>query len=264
MRADRKQRLSEMKAICQPKEKMSGAAAIDRLVYRRIGFLFTRLFLKTRVTPNQITWAWGALMVVSSLLFLFGDPWLNLIGAGGWVLAFSLDASDGEVARYRGTSSKRGYFLDQMNHSVTWPLMFFCLGLGLYYVTGDVINIAIGFVAGTFKLLFWATPKIHLFIHLNGNPNANDVDVQSVLLGAAVIKDKKRSVKLKDWNPLISLNMHLLVFIMVIIDLALHLMSITFELLWMTSFLSIFVLLCAGGYALMFVIRFVVLYRRLD
>jgi hypothetical protein len=29
-----------------------------------------RVLVKTRVTPNQITWAWGLMMLASSLLLL--------------------------------------------------------------------------------------------------------------------------------------------------------------------------------------------------
>lgn len=72
-RAEKRKRIEDMRRICQPEKSMKEAIAIDRVVYRRIGFLFTRIFVKTPITPNQITWIWGAMMMVFSALFLFHD-----------------------------------------------------------------------------------------------------------------------------------------------------------------------------------------------
>ena len=73
MSAERKQKIREMKEICSPKSREALAPAVSRFVYLKIGFLFTRLLVKTRVTPNQITWFWGLLM-----MFLILAIWLSM------------------------------------------------------------------------------------------------------------------------------------------------------------------------------------------
>jgi phosphatidylglycerophosphate synthase len=99
------------------------------LYMRRISPYLTRLLLRAGFSANAVT----GLMIVSGATAGFA---LLVPGLWGAVLAVLLtqlqmlwDASDGEVARWRGTSSPLGVFLDRVGHYLTESLI--PIGLGV-------------------------------------------------------------------------------------------------------------------------------------
>jgi phosphatidylglycerophosphate synthase len=110
--------LEELRAICHPASTMSrnGEHWIARLWLRDVSLRITRALVRTSVTANQLT----ALMIVVGLTAalaaaLPGIGWA--LGAAGLVLGyFLLDLCDGEVARWRGTASVTGVYLDRVGH----------------------------------------------------------------------------------------------------------------------------------------------------
>lgn len=99
------------------------------LYMRRISPYLTRLLVRAGLTANAVT----ALMIVTGAASGFA---LLVPGLGGALLAVLLtqlqmlwDASDGEVARWRGTSSPLGVFLDKVGHYLTESLI--PIGLGV-------------------------------------------------------------------------------------------------------------------------------------
>lgn len=42
-------------------------------VFVRLGCFLSRFFLRTGLTPNQITWSWGAMMTISSLFLVLNE-----------------------------------------------------------------------------------------------------------------------------------------------------------------------------------------------
>jgi phosphatidylglycerophosphate synthase len=99
------------------------------LYMRRISPYLTRLLIRAGLTANAVT----ALMIVTGAASGFA---LLVPGLGGAVLAVLLtqlqmlwDASDGEVARWRGTSSPLGVFLDKVGHYLTESLIPLALGV---------------------------------------------------------------------------------------------------------------------------------------
>jgi phosphatidylglycerophosphate synthase len=96
---------------------------------RRISPYLTRLLLKTPITANGVTW----LMVATGASAAFA---LLIPGLPGGVLAAALgqlqmlwDCSDGEVARWRGTTSPKGVFIDRVGHYTAEGLIPIALGL---------------------------------------------------------------------------------------------------------------------------------------
>ena len=239
-RAEKKARIEEMRRICQPDKTMEEAIASDRLIYRRIGFLFTRVFVKTNITPNQITWVWGALMMIFSSLFLFHDYWYSLIGAVGWILAFAMDNTDGEVARFKKMTSKRGLFLDLVNHSVTLPFLFFCIGTGVFLQTGMFRFPIFGFIAGVGMLLIMVMPELFNSVGVDdGLSRGNSLEVEGTTM--------KHYKLIRDLNPLSFLNMFFVLLFFAAINR-----------------LDIFLYLYAAGYMAGCIFRFAILYRKLE
>jgi len=84
---------------------------ISRYINRRISDPIARLLSRTRITPNQISWAAFGLAVLSFLSFIYN--W-NIVA--GILAQFSsiVDGVDGSLARIKGTTSVFGGFLDSI------------------------------------------------------------------------------------------------------------------------------------------------------
>ncbi len=74
----------------------------------------------------------GAAVAIGS-----GTRWGFVGGVGLAFLAFWLDHVDGQVARWRGSSSLDGVYLDYLMHHVANLTLGFALGFGLAERSGD-------------------------------------------------------------------------------------------------------------------------------
>lgn len=104
---------------------------IADLYQRKISPYLTRIFLRTPITANGVTW----LMIIAGASI---GPALLIPGWQGIALALFLshlqmliDCCDGEVARWRETKSPMGIFLDKLGHYVAEGLLPICFGLRL-------------------------------------------------------------------------------------------------------------------------------------
>jgi CDP-L-myo-inositol myo-inositolphosphotransferase len=70
-----------------------------------------RLLAKTRITPNQISWAAFSIALLSFVSFVFSQ---NIVGGLLVQLSSIVDGVDGSLARLKGTSSSFGGFLDSI------------------------------------------------------------------------------------------------------------------------------------------------------
>jgi len=123
--------IAQLRVVIQPpaiRGRRSAEHWTGDLYMRQISPYLTRGLLRAGFSANAVT----ALMIVTGFA---AGPALLLPGLAGAVLAVALtqlqmlwDASDGEVARWRGTSSPLGVFLDRVGHYGTESLL--PLGLG--------------------------------------------------------------------------------------------------------------------------------------
>ncbi len=113
--------IAELRRVAQPEHVRNRAAAehwVAHAYLRQISPYLTRPLLSLGLSANQVTW----LMIASAALAAVATSWAGLAGA---VLAAVLvqlqmlfDCSDGEVARWRGTSSPVGVYLDRVGHYI--------------------------------------------------------------------------------------------------------------------------------------------------
>jgi len=124
-----------------------------RLVMPRLSVRVTRLALAyTRLTPNQITIVSLLFGLAAAAAYTAGNPLVVLGGLLAFHVHVLLDYVDGEVARCRGETSVRGAYFDLMTDRLTFPLLVFGAGVGVYRQLGDPAALIVGFVA-TFGLL---------------------------------------------------------------------------------------------------------------
>lgn len=92
---------------------------------------FSIWFINHKVKPNTITLMMIIFGIVGSILFAIPNIFSKFIGYMFWILWFTMDLSDGEVARYTKTFSKYGMHLDYIAHLVDHPAMTIAIWLTL-------------------------------------------------------------------------------------------------------------------------------------
>ena len=124
--------VAELREATQPAsifERDSGEHWAGRLYIRRASPYMTRELLKTRITPNGVTW----LMLLSGLAaagVLCLPGLLPALAAFLLIqLQILLDCSDGELARWRNVRSTTGIYLDRIAHWTTETALPIALGI---------------------------------------------------------------------------------------------------------------------------------------
>ncbi|MFF0188756.1 CDP-alcohol phosphatidyltransferase family protein [Streptomyces sp. NPDC005244] len=103
--------------------------------------LVRQLALRTRVTPNQITWGAFLLGLASAACFALGDwRWL-VAGAVIYHVSFIFDCMDGKLARLTGQSSVFGAWLDFVFDRIRVAVCAIALMGGQYERTGETLYI---------------------------------------------------------------------------------------------------------------------------
>jgi phosphatidylglycerophosphate synthase len=135
--------IAQLRAVTQPPAVRGRRTAehwTGDLYMRRISPYVTRALLPTGISANGVTW----LMIISGWL---AAPALLLPGIAGAILAvlctqlqMMWDACDGEVARWRGTSSPMGIFLDKVGHYTVETLIALALGVRAAGGAGDITD----------------------------------------------------------------------------------------------------------------------------
>ncbi|HEY5224710.1 MAG TPA: CDP-alcohol phosphatidyltransferase family protein [Microbacteriaceae bacterium] len=134
-KADRPARprsIAELRAVAQPPEVRSRANAehwTASLYLRDLSPYLTWMLLKTRVSANGVT---GLMILVgwsTAAALLIPGIWGALVALVLGQLQMLVDCCDGEVARWRGTSSPAGVFLDKVGHYSTEALIPVVLGI---------------------------------------------------------------------------------------------------------------------------------------
>jgi phosphatidylglycerophosphate synthase len=150
--------IAELRSVCQPPATLNRVNAehwAGRLYMRQISIYVTRVLLRLGVSADTVT----SIMVVVGVL---GGLALLLPGLPGAIAAvvliqvyLLLDCCDGEVARWRGTSSVRGVYLDRVGHYLTEATLLAALGFRAAGLGANVWTV-IGLLAAIFALLIKA------------------------------------------------------------------------------------------------------------
>jgi phosphatidylglycerophosphate synthase len=167
--------------ITQPESVRSRASAehwVAHLYLRDISPYLTRILLRLGLSANGVTW----LMILAAALAAVVTSWPSIIAAVAVVvlvqLQMLLDCCDGEVARWRGTSSAKGVYLDRLGHYVAECGIAVALGIR---ATGEFRLSGIWISAGLLLALLIALNKVendlvHLSRHYAGLPKIADAE----------------------------------------------------------------------------------------
>lgn len=219
-----------------------------------LGRLFAHLFVRTPLTPNQITWFWGGLMVLSGLLYSTGSYVPCILGGIIWVCAYGMDYTDGIIARYKDMKSAKGAYLDLVVHRVTYPILMFCIGWGVY-VSGGVPWIDFFWFDDTFYIYLGLAAGVSMDVFMDLVPMYEKFKVGektfedrkgSTAVEGRLVKNQDIFKKLMNFNPLVFTNMMLMLPVFAILDL-----------------MGLFIIIYGVGYTLVTAARVVIMYRDL-
>ncbi|MEI5583291.1 MULTISPECIES: CDP-alcohol phosphatidyltransferase family protein [unclassified Agromyces] len=159
--------IAELRAVTQPPEVRNRRNAehwTASLYLRDLSPYLTWLLLRTRISANGVT---GLMILVgwsTAAALLIPGVWGALLAVVLGQLQMLVDCCDGEVARWRGTRSPAGVFLDKVGH----------------YSTEALIPIALGIRAAAYPLEFpadflWTTVGALLALVIVLNKALNDM-----------------------------------------------------------------------------------------
>lgn len=183
--------IAQLREVTQPPSVRTRAGAehwVAHAYLRDISPYLTRVLLKAGLSANGVTW----LMIGSAALAAVATGWSTLAGAVLAVvfvqLQMLLDCCDGEVARWRATSSPKGVYLDRVGHYVAECGIAVALGVR---VTGGPQLSGVWISAGLLLGLLVALNKVendlvHVSRHYAGMTQMVDAEAVRVPRGGAL------------------------------------------------------------------------------
>lgn len=142
-------RLEELKGL---KKKDLDAPWI-RKVLRYIATPIAIALSKTRITPNQVSFVYFMLYIVSAFLYSKGDYFNNLVASVLLFIGIILDRVDGSLARIKKIESDYGYWFDKTFDNLGRTAIFLGLTFGVYKQTGNYLMWPLGLLGITNYLL---------------------------------------------------------------------------------------------------------------
>ena len=124
--------IAELRATTQPASlfaRNSGEHWAGRLYVRRLSPYLTRPLLRTRVTPNAVTWGMIAVGLLAAAVLTLPGVIPAALAALLIQCQILLDCVDGEIARWRRQFSPAGIYLDRLGHYVTETALPIALGI---------------------------------------------------------------------------------------------------------------------------------------
>ena len=221
--------IAELKLITQPESVRSRAGAehwVAHLYLRDISPYLTRILLRLGLSANGVTW----LMILTAALTAIVTSWPSIIAAVVVVLLAQLqmllDCCDGEVARWRQTSSPAGVYLDRVGHYVAECGIAVALGIR---ATGEFRLSGIWISAGLLLALLIALNKVendlvHVSRHYAGLPQIVDAeDVRRPVAsspGGGALRSARRVAKYLPFHRVFhSVELSLLILVAAVVDL---------------------------------------------
>jgi phosphatidylglycerophosphate synthase len=216
--------ITQLREVTQPPSVRTRAAAehwVAHAYLRDISPYLTRILLRAGFSANGVTW----LMIIVAAAAAVATGWPTLLGAILAVilvqLQMLLDCCDGEVARWRRTSSPRGVYLDRVGHYVAECGIGVALGVR---ATGELRLSGIWISAGLLLGLLIALNKVendlvHVARHYSGLAQMRDADEVRAPRGG-LLRGVRRLAGLAPFHKVFhSVELSILVLIAAIIDL---------------------------------------------
>jgi len=216
--------IAQLREVTQPPSVRTRAAAehwVAHAYLRDISPYLTRILLRAGLSANGVTW----LMIISAAAAAIATGWPSLLGAILAVilvqLQMLLDCCDGEVARWRQTSSPVGVYLDRIGHYVAECGIAVALGVratGQFQLSG--VWISAGLLLGLLVALNKVeNDLVHVARHYAGMSQMPDAEYVRAPRGG-VLRSARRLARVIPFHRVFhSVELSILVLIAAIVDL---------------------------------------------
>ncbi len=164
---------------------------ISRHINRKMSEPMAHLLAKTKVTPNQMTWAAFGIALLSFISFVLGH---NIIAGLLVQLSSIVDGIDGSLARLKGMTSEFGGFLDSVLDRYADILIV--LGLTLWSLSHETYSYSGIWLAGLLAVtgticISYSRARIgpnhrHLFSKGLKSLASRDIRLFLMMLGAVI------------------------------------------------------------------------------
>lgn len=220
--------IAELRAVTQPDAVRMRANAehwTASLYLRRFSPYLTRELLRTPISANGVTVLMilcGCSAALSLLIPSIAGPLLALILGQ---LQMLIDCCDGEVARWRGTSSPSGVFLDKIGHYATEGLIPIALGIRAagypLEFPGDFAFTTLGLL---FSLIVVLNKALNDMVHASrlsaGLPKLEDRRSAATVPTVGILAKARKAAKFVPFHRIYhSVEMTMLSFVVAIVGL---------------------------------------------
>jgi hypothetical protein len=150
-------------------------------IYRKLSTYVTYFFVKTTITPNQVSILSLFSSLVAAYLFSFGRFSYTVPAIIFLQLGMILDYSDGQIARLKKLSSKFGAWMDVIFGMIQNNLVILGMTSGYFRNTGNPDIWLLGFIT----LFAW---NMTCFVHLNAMIFFPGMELKATILAKQVQK----------------------------------------------------------------------------
>ena len=183
--------LAELREVCQPNAKLqsrNGEHWAGRLYMRRVSLRTTRQLVRTRVTPDALTWSMVVCGVAAGFALLIPGLTGALLAAVLFQLFLLFDCVDGEVARWKGQNSATGIYVDRLGAYLADAALM--VGAGFRAAQGSSIGwVSVGLAAALgIVLLKASTDLVDVARARRGLPVAEDAAASPRSTGIASVR----------------------------------------------------------------------------
>jgi phosphatidylglycerophosphate synthase len=119
------------------------------------------------LTPNLITLLSFVTAIVSVVVIVVGETTGFVIAAVLIQLSHVLDCMDGQMARYRKTTSASGSYFDKATDQIQVALWFGAVGYVAYDLSADVLPILLAFIGVAFYSLRGYTKYVAIHVEMS-------------------------------------------------------------------------------------------------
>jgi len=118
------------------------------------------------LTPNLIT-LFSFITALASVVFIIIGGFINFIIAAVLIhLSHILDCMDGQMALYRGVSSKYGSYFDKLTDQIQVTLWFGAIGYAAYAQSQNVLPVFLAFIGVAFYSLRGYTKYVAIYTEM--------------------------------------------------------------------------------------------------
>ena len=219
--------IAQLREVTQPPSVRSRAAAehwVAHAYLRDISPYLTRILLRAGFSANGVTW----LMITSAAAAAVVTAWPTLLAAILVVilvqLQMLLDCCDGEVARWRQTSSPVGVYIDRVGHYVAESGIAVALGVratGQFQISG--VWISAGLLLGLLVALNKVeNDLVHVARHYAGLPQMPDAENVRAPRGGFLRTGRRLARMIPFHRVFHSVELSILVLLAAVVDLFAH------------------------------------------